>query len=148
MDKTGRKHALSWDDDAFRARVATIIKKQGRSPDEVCLAAGLGHDTLMKPVRKGRNISTIYALANALHVDPTVLISGTNGAVGPADANLDSASLRRLALVAHVAAHLYVSLGEGVRPPSIEIERVMRVITSLIDPAPIPPEPAEPIPET
>src|SRR4051794_33857509 len=113
MAKSERKHTLAWDDDAFRARTASIVKRQGRTLEEVCQTAGLAHDTLNKRVSKGRNISTIFALANALHVDPGTLMFGGNGAAPAADPRLDSASLHRLALVAHVASHLYVSLGEG-----------------------------------
>jgi hypothetical protein len=110
MDKTERKHALAWDDDAFRARVAALAKMQDRPLDEVCITAGLAHDALQKTVRKGRNISTIFALARSLHVDPSVLMFGGNGAV---TSHVDSAALRRLALLAHVSTHLYLSLGSS-----------------------------------
>jgi len=144
MDKTERKHALAWDDDAFRARAALLAKMQGRPLDEVCITAGLAHDTLTKTVRKGRNISTIFALARSLHVEPSVLMFDSNGASA---AQFDSGALRRLALLAHVATHLYLSLGQTLPTQNPEIERIMRLIMSIIEAGSATPEPPAAAPD-
>jgi hypothetical protein len=145
MDKRERKYALAWDDDAFRARVAALAKMQDRPLEEVCITAGLAHDALQKTVRKGRNISTIFAIARSLHVDPSVLMFEGNGAV---PTHVGSAALRRLALLAHVSTHLYLSLGQSEPSPGPEIERVMRLIMSIIEPDPEPLELSPPAPES
>lgn len=135
MTKPNVNRVLEWDDEVFRSRVTAIAESQGRRLDEVCITAGLAHDTLIKTQYKGRNINTILALARSLKVPATVLMFG-----GEVEDPIDSAALRRLGLLAHVTAHLYASLAERDRPTNPEIDRVMRLVLSLIDPAE-PPEP-------
>lgn len=129
MGKTPGEHVLEWDDEAFRARVSAIADTQGRRLDEVSITAGLAHDTLLKPNRKGRNITTLMALARSLNVPLTDLLFENGEQKQP----LDSAALRRLGLLANVATHLYASLADPTRPMNPEIDRVMRVVMSLLE---------------
>ena len=137
MGKPAGEHLSDWNDEAFRARVTAIADRQGRRIDEVCVTAGLAHDTLVKPNRKGRNITTIFALARSLNVPETSLLFANGEATHP----IDSAALRRLGLLANVATHLYVSLADPTRPLNPEIERVLRVIMSLLEERVDSPEP-------
>jgi len=124
-----------WDDAAFRLRVSTLAAMQDRSVSEVCTTAGLANDYLFKPERRGRNIRAILALATSLKVPPSVLLFDTEPPT-----RADSSMLRRLALVAHVASHLYVSLDVNTRPTDLDIERIVRTILNLVEPAQAPPK--------
>jgi len=124
----GKTQGSEWDDEAFRTRVAAIAQQQHRTLREVCLKAGLAHDYLAKTTYSGRNIRAIIALAGSLQVPATDLLF----AEAPKP-RADSAMLRHLAIVAHVAAHLYVSLGAEQNADDAEAKRVMSLIMSLIE---------------
>jgi len=124
----GNTHGSEWDDEAFRARVAAIAQQQNRSLRDVCTKAGLAADYLSKTTYSGRNIRAILALAGSLQVPATDLLF----AEAPKP-RADSAMLRHLAIVAHVAAHLYVSLGAEQHADNAEAERVMHLIMNLIE---------------
>jgi len=124
----GKTRESEWDDEAFRARVAAIAQQQHRTLREVCLKAGLAADYLSKTTYSGRNIRAILALASSLQVPATDLVFAE-----PQKLPIDSPMLRHLAIVAHVAAHLYVSLGTQQLTDTAEAERVMRLIMSLIE---------------
>jgi hypothetical protein len=124
----GKTRESEWDDEAFRARVAAIAQQQERTLREVCLKAGLAADYLSKTTYSGRNIRAILALARSLQVPATDLLFAE--APNP---RADSAVSRRLAIVAHIAAHLYLSLGEERHADNAEAKRVMRMIMSLIE---------------
>ena len=124
----GKTQGSEWDDEAFRARVAAIAKQQHRTVREVCLKAGLAHDYLSKTTYSGRNIRAILALANSLKV-PAADLLFTETQKPPAD----SAVLHLLAMVAHVSAHLCVSLGAPMHANTDEAKRVMHLIMSLIE---------------
>jgi hypothetical protein len=124
----GTTQGSEWDDEAFRARVAAIAQQQHRTLREVCLKAGLAHDYLAKTTYSGRNIRAIIALAGSLQVPATDLLF----AEAPKP-RADSVMLRHLAIVAHVAAHLYVSLGAEQHADDAEAKRVMSLIMSLIE---------------
>ena len=137
MGRPQGEQISEWDDEAFRARVTAIADRQGRRLDEVCITAGLAHDTLLKPNRKGRNITTLLALARSLNVPLVNLLFEDGEQPQP----IDSAALRRLGLLANVATHLYASLTDPTRPLNPEIDRVMRIVMSLLEDQPGSPEP-------
>lgn len=126
MSRDNTNHERDWDDDAFRHHAITLARAQGRSPSEVCTSAGLTNDYLTRPHKTGRNIRAIIALARELRVSPAELIPKND------PVPVDSLILRRLAMVAHVAAHLYISLDTERRPTPKEVQRIVAVLTDLI----------------
>lgn len=133
-DSGPRQPIVVWDDAAFRARVEAIGAKQGLSVRDVCRRAGLAADTLDKPAeKKGRSIVVTLAIAKALGVSILEIVSPEE-AVGQTLLAVDRDSLGRLALTAHIAAHLYLSLDSHRKIPAPrDAERIVRVIIDLLD---------------
>jgi len=125
-----------WDDAAFRARVTAIAEAQRRSLREVCLTAHLTGDYLSKTTHAGRNVRAIFALARSLKVPSTDLLFDSP----PIISRVDSALLRRLSLIGHLATHLYMSLDTERTATAKEADLILRQLMRLIE-APDPEQP-------
>ena len=123
-----------WDDEAFRARVEKLAAGKGRSVRQICTDAGLAADYLNKPAeKKGRSILAIMLIARELGVSVEELIA-PGFAADPVIREIDSDTLGRLSLTAHVAAHLYLSLDSRRNIPSPQdAERIVRLIIDMLD---------------
>lgn len=106
-----------WDDAAFVRRVAALARDRGKTLREVCKQADLSADYLNKTTgRVGRNIGHILKIARVLDVGVAEIL-GVGATDSDQAAQETAATIRRLALVADVAAHLYVALSaRGVVP--------------------------------
>jgi len=116
-----------WNDEAFRSHAVALCEGPRRSAWEVSKTAGLAGDYLTKPTGAGRNIRALLALARSLNVDVSELI-----AAGQGKSTVDSATLRRMAMASHIAAHLYVALDTERRSMADEAEAIAEVIMTLI----------------
>lgn len=123
-----------WDDEAFRARVGSLAAARGKSVRQICTDSGLAADYLNKPAeKKGRSILSIMLIARTLGVSVSDLI-GPGLAADSVIQDLDADTLTRLALAAHVAAHLYLSLDSRRNIPTPrDAERIVRLIIDMLD---------------
>lgn len=113
-DQTGGIGGL-WDDDAFRARVSRLASERGRTISDVCRSAGLSASYLAKPAgRAGRSVEALLGIARTLEVSLVELVGTTNRH----DATPTDDNLVRLALVAEIAANLYIALGARKQVPA------------------------------
>lgn len=118
----------SWSDADFCARVEERAAALGMSVRELMAEAGLAADTLNHPAAQGRRIDTILKIAKAAKTTPDALLGIT-----PEDDPEAQLRLARLALVADVAAHLYVALSRrsgaiGDQPTDI-VQTIMTLVS-------------------
>jgi transcriptional regulator with XRE-family HTH domain len=115
MADRGQGADLLWNDDAFRKRVAQLAADRGLSIAELCRRAGLSASYLAKPSGKsGRSVEALLGIAGALNVSMLELV----GAPNLHDATPNDENLARIALVAEIAAYLYVALGARSHIPT------------------------------
>src|SRR3954462_11317209 len=121
-----------WDDDAFRRRVSQLARDRGLSIPEVCRRAGVSASYLAHPAgRQGRSIEALLKIARELGVGLIELIGSMpdHHDASPTDENL-----ARVALVAELAALLYIALGARRQVPSnINPVTVTSAILRLIE---------------
>lgn len=124
-----------WNDESFRQRVERFANERGRSGAEVCRAAGLSRDYLLKAAgTAGRSIEALMRIARELGITLPELV----GQDEPTTKESDEA-LERLLIVAEVASHLYLAL--AARPSTGDLTRkqildaVLEIIERQPDPA-------------
>lgn len=120
-----------WDDDAFRARVAQLAEQRKMSIAHVCKEARLSASYFARAAGKsGRSVEALLSLAQVLEISLVELIGATNHhAAMPTEQNLT-----RLALVAEIAAYLYVALGARPQiPAGVETGPLISEIMRRID---------------
>lgn len=104
-----------WNDDEFRRRVTRLAQQRGKSLNELCTRAGLSASYLSKSApRSGRSVEALMRISRELQVSLFELI-GTSDRhdAAPTDDNLS-----RVALVAEIAATLYIALGARSEIPT------------------------------
>lgn len=127
--RTLPRNDLMWNDAAFRERVARFAAERGRTAPEVCRAAGLSRDYMLKQAGiAGRSIEALLRLAHELGVSLPELLGETK----PASKENDEA-LERLLIVAEVASHLYLAL--AARPASGDTTRteILNAVLEIIE---------------
>lgn len=118
----------SWSDAAFKERIEKRAEELGTTVREIMREAGLAEDTLNHEAVKGRRIDVIFKIAAAARMTP-------EEALGlPSSPSLATRRrLERLALVADIAAHLYVALSSRAargEPEDLSlVETLLRVVT-------------------
>ena len=124
--------AFAWDDAVFRQRLEARSQELGRELYELLDEAGVDRRMLRHSADKaGRSADKIVKLAMAAQMNPVELFAEAIG--GHLPATCGKPELSRLALVADVAAHLYVALAqarggsETMRPTEI-VANIIRVI--------------------
>lgn len=129
-----------WDDDKFIARVKALVAAKGMTLAAVSRQAGLSEEYFVKRGGgRGRNIVSIVRLASALGVPVSVLVdrpANPPEAEVPPSSSIDPVKLERLALVANVAAHLYLTL-DGRRatvPDDIDAEELLQLLMRFVEP--------------
>jgi transcriptional regulator with XRE-family HTH domain len=124
-----------WDDTRFIARVEALALARGMTRAEIIRKAGLSNDYFTRRSEgRGRNIISIVRLATALGVPPSALVDSPSE---PTEKRppIDSVKLERLATVANVAAHLYLTL-DGRRatvPADIDPEELLQMLMRFVD---------------
>ena len=126
-----------WDDDKFVARVEALAAAKGTTVGAVSRLAGLAEDYFAKRGGgRGRNIVSIVRLAGALGVPVSELVDPPANPPEPPSAAIDPVKLERLALVANVAAHLYLTL-DGRRatvPDDIDADELLQLLMRFVEP--------------
>lgn len=129
-----------WDDDKFIARVEALAAAKGTTVGAVSRRAGLAEDYFAKRGGgRGRNIVSIVRLAGALGVPVSELVDQPANPPEPEvppSSSIDPVKLERLALVANVAAHLYLTL-DGRRatvPDDIDADELLQLLMRFVEP--------------
>ena len=114
-DRMSGTSGLLWNDDEFRRRVTRLAQQRGRSLNDLCTRAGLSASYLAKSApRSGRSVEALLRIARELEVSIFELIGTSNHHdAAPTDDNLS-----RVALVAEIAATLYIALGARSEIPT------------------------------
>lgn len=130
--------APAWDDDKFVARVQEIAAAKGTTVGAVSRRAGLAEDYFVKRGGgRGRNIVSIVRLAGALGVPVSELVDPpANPPEPPPGPSIDPVKLERLALVANVAAHLYLTLDSrrATVPEDIDADELLQLLMRFVEP--------------
>jgi hypothetical protein len=61
--------SAGWSEETLRARLAARAAEMGKTVRAVLTEGGLSHDTIDKPVRRGRRIDTLVKIAAAFRLD-------------------------------------------------------------------------------
>jgi hypothetical protein len=95
-------------------RVQQLAAARGKTIADVCRESGLSGSYFAKPAgRSGRSVEALMSISKTLQISIIELIGSTNHrGAAPTDDNLT-----RMALVAEVAAYLYVALGSRRQIP-------------------------------
>lgn len=123
-----------WDDEEFIARVSQQAEALGMSLRDVSTKAGLAPDYFVK--RRGgagRNIVMIVKLARALDVPVSVLVDPLPKTSA---SDSDQVKLDRLAMVANVAAHLYLALDarKAAIPEDVDADELLHMLMRFVRP--------------
>lgn len=125
--------AAKWSEEAFRRKVKSAADGMGVTEREILRRAALSEDTFSKPPKEGRRIDTVLRIAEAAGLSP-------EDALGVSEMSPETRrQLKRLALVADIAAHLYVALSERssrAEPGAPEPKQLISAIMDLIDGTP------------
>jgi len=124
-----------WDDDEFIARVREQAEARGMSLRDVSTKAGLAPDYFVKRrgSEAGRNIVMILKLARALDVPVSVLVDPLPT---PSAAEAEQVKLDRLAMVANVAAHLYLAFDsrKAAIPEDVDADELLQMLMRFVRP--------------
>lgn len=125
-----------WDDEKFIARVRELAEAQGLTLKAVSTKAGLAPDYFVKRRggEAGRNIVSIIQLAGALNLPVSTLLDPPSD--NPSLAEIDQVKLDRLAMVANVAAHLYLALDarKAAIPEDIDADELLQMLMRFVQP--------------
>lgn len=140
MNGEPTESAPLWDDDKFIARVEALVAARGTTLAAVSRRAGLAEEYFAKRGGgRGRNIVSIVRLAGALGVPVSELVdqpANPPEPETPSASPIDPVKLERLALVANIAAHLYLTL-DGRRatvPDDIDAEELLQLLMRFVEP--------------
>jgi transcriptional regulator with XRE-family HTH domain len=118
-----------WSDVEFCHRVAERAQAIGVSVAEACTRAGLAADYLKKVPTEGRNIGSILRLAQALDIEPAILI-GLRPTI-----ELEG---RRALVVANLTALVAAAMAHvSVTPLDIDVEELTKTLVKIIRDPPV-----------
>jgi len=120
-----------WSEDEFRARVEAKAAELGTTVRDIMREAGLAEDTLNKSPSQGRRIDTIFKIAAAAKMTKEEALG-----LPPASDKAAHSRLERLALVADIAAHLYVALSRRSGIAEDDPADIVQAIVALLQDRP------------
>lgn len=118
-----------WDDKAFVERVRELARARGMPIADLMERADLSESWLRHYAAKGRQVDAVLKLARVLDIDPAELM-GLKPLSAPTGSQRAARQIERMAIVAHLAAHVYVALD---REASDSAEDILAALRKAID---------------
>jgi transcriptional regulator with XRE-family HTH domain len=114
-----------WDDKAFVGRVRELARARGIPIAELMERAELSESWLRHFAAKGRQVDALLKLARVLDVDAAELM-GLKPVSTAGTGRRAVQQLERMAVVAHLAAHVYVALDREASDSAADILAALR----------------------
>lgn len=111
---------MKWSDADFCSRVKTHAKRLGLTIEEVMTRAGLTEDLLRKKPAVGRNISSIFQIAEALDVNPAELMG------------LAAKRSSAFIVAQHIVAQFNLLQDDARSPSELDVEKITAAVIAAL----------------